>query len=172
MAKVGRPTKFNDVMYQKLKELIQMDCSDTKIAEVLGVKQPTIALWKKKNPEFMMTYKIEKEKQTKAVQNSMLKIALGYEKTVNGEERYYPPYFAAQRFILTNRRPDDWKDTPELLVDAKQTFTVNFNISRPQHQVFDVGKTDVKVIQEASGNGNGNGQYLPAARRLDDDRDS
>lgn len=138
MKKRGRPTKLTNAIIQKLPDLIRMGLTDSQMADVLQIAQPTITLWKKTNRDFMITYLVEKEKQNFEVEKSLLKRAIGYDKTVGGRERHYPGDVDAQKFWLTNRRPETWQYTQEDL-QHEGSITINLTVPRP-------GSTEQKII--------------------------
>ncbi len=118
--------------------------TDKQIAESkIGISEVTFCAWKKKYPLILEALKKGKAPVDIEVENATLKLALGYtvkvkkaikvktEKQLAGkgkiveehieyvdEEIYIPPNPVNQIFWLKNRRPDKWKDKPEIRDDT------------------------------------------------------
>ena len=74
--------------------------SEKQIAQNIGISESTLREWKKKYPAFSAALKRGKEVVDYAVENALLKKAIG------GDT-------GAICFWLKNRRPDKWRDKPE-----------------------------------------------------------
>ena len=96
--------------------------TDKQIAQNMGINQATLYDWKNKYSEISDTLKKGKEVVDYAVENALLKKALGYtvkeqRLTKDGDvievEKEIPGDVTAQIFWLKNRKPDKWKDKRE-----------------------------------------------------------
>lgn len=103
---------------------------DEQIAENIGINPATLYDWKKKYPEISESLKKGKEVVDIAVENALLKRALGYEYTETKTEEYLVegvpvkrvtktvkevvPDTTAQIFWLKNRRPGQWRDKHDM----------------------------------------------------------
>lgn len=79
---------------------------DEQIAKNIGISESTLYDWKKKYPDFSKALKRGKEVVDFEVENALLKSALDGNTT-------------AQIFWLKNRRPDKWRDKPEMPGDSE-----------------------------------------------------
>lgn len=110
---------------------------DKQIAQNIGISEQTLNVWKKKYPAISESLKKGKEVVDRAVENALLKRALGYkydevtqeivEKRNQETGEYEPtlvpvkvvtkevqPDTTAQIFWLKNRRPDLWRDKKDI----------------------------------------------------------
>lgn len=78
--------------------------TDEQIAHNAGITAVTLYDWKKKYPKISETLKKGKEVVDFEVENALL------QKALNGDT-------TAQIFWLKNRRPDKWRDKPNISVD-------------------------------------------------------
>lgn len=129
--------------------------TDEQIAGNIGITATTLYDWKNRFPEFSEALKRGKEVVDRAVENALLKRALGYhydeviKESVkefdeeSGKAVYrmvetkrvtkeVQPDVTAQIFWLKNRRPDVWRDKKD--VDA--------NIDGSLQVIFDAGMGD------------------------------
>ena len=101
--------------------------TDEQLAEKMGIGARTLYDWKLKYPQISQALKKGKEVVDIQVENALLKRALGYdfqeEKIEKSDKdgvkvvqtvKHTPPDTTAQIFWLKNRRPDRWRDKPEL----------------------------------------------------------
>jgi AcrR family transcriptional regulator len=97
-----------------------------KIAEKCGINKTTIYDWSKKYPDISNAIKKGKEIADIEVENALYKRAVGYDyqeiitedgdngsKTIN-KTRHMPPDVGACAIWLKNRKPDKWRDKPEM----------------------------------------------------------
>jgi DNA-binding XRE family transcriptional regulator len=101
---------------------------DRQIAEVFGVSEQTIYDWKRTKPEFALALKKAKELANERVIESLFKRATGYShpethiSVFQGRViktalvKHYAPDTTACIFWLKNRKPNDWKDRSENVV--------------------------------------------------------
>lgn len=104
--------------------------TDEEIAAKCGCSRSTLSEWKKRFPDISDALKKGKEVVDILVENALIKRALGYsyEETMVEEsddgckrrvtKKFIPPDVTAQIYWLKNRRPDLWRDRPEVPVDS------------------------------------------------------
>ena len=107
--------------------------TDTQISKNMNISRSTLNEWKKKYSDISDTLKKEKEIVDYEVENALLKRALGYKyKEVTKErilnpitssyelrvtkevEKEVAPDVGAAMAWLKNRKPDKWRDKPQL----------------------------------------------------------
>ena len=105
--------------------------TDKQIAKNMGISERTYYEWNKKYPQISQAIKIGKKPVDYAVENALLKSALGFTYTeetselkwdrASGQEvmkvtktvkKYAPPNPVSIFYWLKNRRPDMWRDQP------------------------------------------------------------
>ena len=105
--------------------------TDEQIAGNVGITETTLYEWKNRFPEISEALKKGKEVVDIQVENALLKRALGYdyqEQRIEKSEKdgtkiiqtikHVPADTTAQIFWLKNRRPDKWRDKPEVPGDS------------------------------------------------------
>lgn len=105
--------------------------TDEQIAGNVGITATTLYEWKNRFPEISEALKKGKEVVDIQVENALLKRALGYdyqEQRIEKSEKdgtkiiqtikHVPADTTAQIFWLKNRRPDKWRDKPEVPGDS------------------------------------------------------
>lgn len=105
--------------------------TDEQLAQKIGINPATLYDWKNKFNKISEALKKGKEVVDIQVENALLKRALGYdyqeqriEKSEKDETKiiqtikHVPADTAAQIFWLKNRRPDKWRDKPEVPGDS------------------------------------------------------
>ena len=105
--------------------------TDEQIAGNIGINTSTLYDWKNKFPKISETLKKGKEVVDIQVENALLKRALGYDFQETRVEKsdkdgtkiiqilkHIPADTTAQIFWLKNRRPDKWRDKPEMPGDS------------------------------------------------------
>lgn len=124
MAKVGRPSKYQDQFPEQAFKLCLLGATDAEMADFFEVSEATVNNWKQQHPEFLEALKRGKQEADAQVAQSLYRRALGYShKAVkivadakSGQEHIvpyterYPPDTTAAIFWLKNRRPDLWRD--------------------------------------------------------------
>ena len=102
--------------------------NDEQIADNMGIRASTLYEWKKRYPEISEALKESKEIADRHVENSLYKMALGFEYeeqtvTNKGEivtvKRYQTPNTTAIIFWLKNRKYVEWRDKQENKDDDK-----------------------------------------------------
>ena len=105
--------------------------TDEQLAKKMGINPATLYDWKNKYPKISESLKKGKEVVDIQVENALLKRALGYdyqEQRIEKSEKdgtkiiqtikHVPADTTAQIFWLKNRRPDKWRDKPEVPGDS------------------------------------------------------
>ena len=105
--------------------------TDEQIAGNIGINTSTLYDWKNKFPKISKALKKGKEVVDIQVENALLKRALGYDFQETRVEKsdkdgtkiiqtlkHIPADTTAQIFWLKNRRPDKWRDKPEMPGDS------------------------------------------------------
>ena len=105
--------------------------TDEQIAGNIGINTSTLYDWKNKFSKISEALKKGKEVVDIQVENALLKRALGYEFQETRVEKsdkdgtkiiqtlkHIPADTTAQIFWLKNRRPDKWRDKPEIPGDS------------------------------------------------------
>ena len=105
--------------------------TDEQIAGNIGINTSTRYDWKNKFPKISEALKKGKEVVDIQVENALLKRALGYDFQETRVEKsdkdgtkivqtlkHIPADTTAQIFWLKNRRPDKWRDKPEMPGDS------------------------------------------------------
>jgi hypothetical protein len=122
--KMGRHTKYDpDIHPIKAWILAISGKINKEIAAGLRISTKTLHAWCKKYPDFLSAIKGGKEVADAKVEKALYKRAIGYkvpekkiiqmpDGTVRKEvvEKEIVPDVIAQKFWLTNRLPNDWKD--------------------------------------------------------------
>lgn len=131
---LGRPTKYEIRFNDMAKKASSLGATDLDLAELFGVVESTVNLWKLEKPGFSESIKAGKAMIDDMVEKSLLNRALGvtvketkvfcYEGQIVTEEvdKYFPPDVAAQKHWLNNRRPKEWRDKRE--VDFTSPLTI------------------------------------------------
>lgn len=127
--------------------------TDVQIAQNIGISASTFYAWRLKFPKISESLKRGKAPVDFEVENALLNKARGFTKTVKraikvktkkqlagkgtieeehieyvDEEIYIPPDTTAQIFWLKNRRPDKWRDRPEVYDNDFEPVKVVFDV--------------------------------------------
>lgn len=134
---LGRPTKFNEALKEKMLQLFEKGKTDKQVAEIVGVHVRTIENWKGKHPDFLWALRESKQIADDLVEASLFSRAVGYshpeEKIFQYEgeiiraetTKHYPPESGAAFSWLKNRKPEQWRekqpgDGPDVQVNNYQ----------------------------------------------------
>lgn len=131
--------------------------TDEQIAHNCDINKATLYEWKKKYPDISDSLKKGKEIVDIEVENALLKRALGFQydevtqelntdtqrlETTKVVKKMVVPDTTAQIFWLKNRRPDKYRDKPELPTDKKTDETNLFErlseIAEKEDEAFDI----------------------------------
>lgn len=121
--KMGRPTKFDEKIVQKVEVLTKEGKTNEQIADLLGISRTTLFTWCGKYGDLMNALKAGKDISDDLVEIALFQRALGYTRTVKkthitkyGEAVEYdehmvlPPDPTSAIFWLKNRRPEKWRE--------------------------------------------------------------
>jgi len=104
----GRPPAYQPE-YAKIAEVLcRLGAIDNDIADALGVSRQSIAVWKKKHPDFLEALGAKNEADDN-VERALYERATGFV----ASDKEYPPDVTACIFWLKNRRKDRWRNDPE-----------------------------------------------------------
>ena len=118
-----------------------LGATDADLAELFNVSEVTINAWKKKHPDFLKSLKKGKMTADAKVVECLYQRATGYQAPAvkifnqNGKiiehkyRQHYPPDVTAQIFWLKNRRPQQFREKPEVAVTVNNGNAVD--LSRP-----------------------------------------
>jgi hypothetical protein len=109
--KLMRPTLYNEELVDQVLAAIRDGANQKHAAALIGVNENTITNWKKSHPEFAEQIQRARHYATLAVEVALHRSA------VNGN-------FNAQKFWLTNRAGDEWKNKPT--ADGERTIHNTF----------------------------------------------
>lgn len=123
-----RPTKYKKEFADQARKLCAKGFTDKDLAEFFEVDESTFTRWKQAHEELRTSLKEAKEDfDTKTVEDTLLKRALGYEATESKIEqqegapakktmtkKHIPPSDTALIFWLKNRNPGKWRDKQEI----------------------------------------------------------
>lgn len=93
----GRPSKFDDVDLELVRELALQGKTDEEMSAELEVSRSTLALWKVRHQDFSDALNCWKGEADDAVESTLYRKALAGDTT-------------AMIFWLKNRRSRDWRD--------------------------------------------------------------
>ena len=123
----GRPTKYKEEYNRIVENLCLLGATNKEIATALGVGLATVEGWIASNDEFSSALKKGRVMADANVGKSLYQRAVGYQhpetkffqhegKVIEVETiKHYPPDTAAAFIWLKNRRPQNWKQQPEVV---------------------------------------------------------
>lgn len=130
---MGRPSKYKPEMAEQAQKLCKLGATDREIAEFFGVAERTIYDWQSRHAEFSQALKVGKAAADERVERSLYRRATGYshedEKVFCNAEgkvtrakvvKHYAPDTTACIFWLKNRKPAEWRDQLDVVVDEPQ----------------------------------------------------
>ena len=118
--KVGRPTLFNEELSAKIIQWASKGLTNAEIAEITGIAESTLGLWRSEKPEFMVALKKAKDAADGIVEASL------FQNAVCGN-------VTAQIFWLKNRKPKEWRDKQEVAHTDADGNPVQVIISLPSN---------------------------------------
>lgn len=129
---VGRPTKYNPDLNDKVTKYCMLGVTNEQLADFLDVSLASVKLWMKENPEFSAAVIAGRHEADADVAFSLNKRAKGFTYTetkkegvadpesgkiighkITTVEKTVPPETGAITLWLKNRQPDKWRDKPE-----------------------------------------------------------
>lgn len=126
LAKMGRPSAFNNKLATKMLDLATNGATDAQIAEACSIPLGTFLNWKNTKPDFLTALKECKAVADELVVASLFQRAMGYShpavkiiSTRDGIEvvpytEHYPPDATSMIFWLKNRQPKKWRDAQRI----------------------------------------------------------
>ena len=145
----GRPTKYKKEYAEQARKLCLLGATDSEMADFFNVDERTINRWKNDFPEFCQSIKKGKLLADANVTDRLYQRAMGYEapdvdiRVIDGQiietplTKYYPPNTPAAIFWLKNRRPQTWRDKPEVAEQNEEVAPVKVVV-----EVKDARKSD------------------------------
>jgi Homeodomain-like domain len=125
--KIGRPTKLNDTIREKIIQLAEAGKTEEQIGEITGISTRTLQNWKGKHQDFLLALREAKALADDLVELSLFRKAVGYEHTIKKqivgkdgdvheveEVQKFAPDTTAAIFWLKNRKPDEWREKMEI----------------------------------------------------------
>ena len=122
MGRVKYKKDFPEILRHYAELRPDFSASPGECAAVFGVQAETVRNWMNQHPDFRQAIEDISFHLNLRVENALLKTACGYEytevKDVDGSSitktiKLVPGNVAAQKFWLTNRSPDRWRDKVE-----------------------------------------------------------
>ena len=119
----GRPTKYNDVIKDRICALAERGLSEEQIGLIVGISDVTLRTWKKRHQEFLLALQGSKAIADEMVVASLFSRAIGYSHpevkvfchegvvTEHIIEKHYPPCPVSMQFWLRNRQPEMWGES-------------------------------------------------------------
>lgn len=138
-----RPVKkYSPDILPTVRNYSYLGASDADLAVFLGVKEGTVANWRKRYPEFDAACREGKEDADARVAKSLYQRAIGFERAdvtehlgpdgkvlkVTKSTKYYPPEVSAAIYWLNNRQRNRWSNRPG--EDGPQVIDVAEAISK------------------------------------------
>lgn len=123
--KRGKPSSFQEEFCDQAEKLCRLGATDLDVADFFGVDVRTIYRWRLAHDSFRQSLNRGKDVADNAVEQSLLRRALGYShdavdiKAYRGQViktpyiEHHPPDTTACIFWLKNRRPNEWRDKQE-----------------------------------------------------------
>jgi len=136
----GRPTDYRPEFAAVARALCKRGATDYELAQEFGVTTSTIWRWTVAHEEFCSALKENKEAFDDRAERSLAQRAVGY--TYNAQKvfqyqgqpivvdyvEHVPPDPGAAKLWLSCRRPDKWRETANVNLDASDAFLSLFKI--------------------------------------------
>lgn len=129
MDRWGRPSDFRREYVDQARVLCEEGMTDKELARFFGVDRSTLYRWQFAHPEFAAAIKLGKEPANDRLERRAYEVAMGYTATIREavkvkedgkeviqiieKEVEIPPNPDMLRWMLKNRKPDQWKDKTE-----------------------------------------------------------
>lgn len=137
---VGRPTKYDPSLCDRVKDLCLMGATDAEISEIIEIHIDTFYTWKNKYPEFSDAIKEGKEIADANVVKSLYKRANGFKE----DDKYFPPDPTSCIFWLKNRRRHQWRDKQDIEHTGKDGEPL------PNSDPMEIARTIAFILNSAS----------------------
>lgn len=133
----GRPSAYKPEFAQIAYRHCLLGATDKDLAAAFGVSESTLNLWKLNQPKFSESLKKGKADADATIAESLFHRAKGYShkavKIMQHEgvafdheyTEHYPPDTAACIFWLKNRRPEQFRNNPEVQVNVNNEVKVD-----------------------------------------------
>ena len=134
----GRPSKYKEEYAEQAYKLCLLGATDKELADFFHIKESTLNLWKKAQPEFMESLNKGKDNADAVVASKLFHRAIGYEHedtqfaSFQGEItdqqtyiKHYAPDTTACIFWLKNRQSDKWRDKTDVGITADVTIKID-----------------------------------------------
>ena len=127
---MAMPSNFKAGYIEQAQKLAKLGATDIEIADFFNVDVRTLYRWKTEQVEFCQALKSGKAEADDRVERALFSRATGYEHDevdirVVGKEivqtqirKYFPPDTTAGIFWLKNRRPEQWRETKAIELNA------------------------------------------------------
>lgn len=127
---MARPSSFKADYIEQAQKLAKLGATDIEIADFFNVDVRTLYRWKTEQSKFCQALKSGKAEADDRVERALFSRATGYEhdevdiRVVDKEivqtqiRKYYPPDTTAGIFWLKNRRPEQWRETKAIELNA------------------------------------------------------
>lgn len=157
--KAGRPTKWKPEYLEQARKLSLLGLTDAEMADVWGIAESTINLWKQTIPGFLESITRGKVLADADVASRLYERACGYshpevvitsyqgEITQTDVTKHYPPDTQAASIWLRNRRPGLWRSNPDPTDDPDAPPPVKVVVEVKDARV----RPDDAVAQPAAG---------------------
>lgn len=154
--KMGRPSKFDLVKINQIRQLYLDGWDDMQVAAFYEVALSTLSTWKRDHPDFMKAIKEWKAEADEDVEKSLYERACGYRTTFKKnfvvsdgkdsgshvethiEEAVFPPDPTSCIFWLKNRQPEQWKDKREYEHNVSTSLAERIKAARQRVQALTV----------------------------------
>lgn len=138
--------KFSEEIIERLCKHLKQGSTVKSACAAVGIAKATFYEWKESKPDFSDTINEAMAIPDRKVENSLYKSATGFYYTeieykmepskdglklkkipVRKIRKFVQPIVVAQKFILINRNPDEWRDRQEHDVAVKMNFDFGEN---------------------------------------------
>lgn len=161
----GRPSKYTGPDTDRMAfKLALLGVKDMEIADIIGISEETLNLWKLNHPSFLQSLNNGKREADANVVYSLYQRACGMDlpdqdirvfrnKETNELEtvvtplvKHYPPDITACIFWLKNRFKDQWRDVYKTEIGTKDDKPI---LHDHRHLVLDLSKLSDKELEMA-----------------------